>query len=148
MPGSWRIKSRTVNVIQRMLLKQLPSEEAWNTAHTWIYAPQLSSSNHKQIWQNKVKIFLFCFEEEKYAKSYSFCWLTARSIVCCFSVLVLHIPTYTWEQILNCNLIAVIPDISCNKTTLWQNHCAANVTQTIRKRTNLKADFNSDMLSR
>lgn len=86
----------------------VPSEEAWNMAHTSIYVPRLSSMDHKQIWQRKGEDY-FCVEKEKYAElqSLRFCWLTGRGIVCCFSGLVLHIPISTWEQTLNCNLILI-----------------------------------------
>lgn len=84
----------------------ITSEEAWNMAYTCIYVPRLSSRNHKQNWQKKGEDY-FCFEEEKYAElqPLSLCWLTARGIVCCFSGLILHVRTSTWEQTLNCNRI-------------------------------------------
>lgn len=71
--SAWFTKNQARNsllMLSKGCQSNTPSEEAWNMAYTCIYVPSLSSKNHKQIWQRKGEDY-FCFEEEKYGKSYS-----------------------------------------------------------------------------
>lgn len=71
--SAWLAMNRIRNsllMLSKGCQSSIPSEEAWNMAHTSIYVPRLSSRDHKQIWQRKGEDY-FCVEEEKYAESYS-----------------------------------------------------------------------------